>query len=115
MRTRNKLPRRSALCGDVRPHRRAQLHTESDAVYFYLYGMSWNDTDYLLETLPIVRWRDEDRYSEYRTKRLILGIYDAVQKAMDNGVPYQTILDPPPGHGPCHPNRLGALHERNTW
>ena len=29
-------------------------------------------------------------------KRVILEIYDAMQKAMETGEPYQTLLDPPP-------------------
>jgi hypothetical protein len=35
-------------------------------------------------------------HGEYRTKRVILEIYDAMQQAMDSGQPYQTRLDPPP-------------------
>ena len=44
-------------------------------------------------------------HSRYRTKRLILECYDAMQQAIDTGEPYQTVLDPPPGHGPRHPER----------
>ncbi len=32
----------------------------------------------------------------YRTKDAILSIYDAMQRAIDTGEPYQTLLDPPP-------------------
>ena len=45
------------------------------------------------------------RYGSFRTKELILEVYDAMAEAMRTGVPYQTILDPPPGHGPRHPAR----------
>ena len=38
-----------------------------------------------------------------RTKDLILQVYDAIADATQTGKPYQTILDPPPGHGPRHP------------
>ena len=41
----------------------------------------------------------------FRTKELILDVYDAMAEAMRTGEPYQTILDPPPGHGPRHPAR----------
>ena len=44
-------------------------------------------------------------FGEFRTKRLILERYDAMAEAIRTGVPYQTILDPPPGHGPRHPAR----------
>ena len=56
-----------------------------------------------------MRRKDEERYGEYRTKRLILEIYDAMQKAIDTGVPYETILDPPPGQGQPPPEPLGAI------
>ncbi len=31
-----------------------------------------------------------------RTNTPILRIYDAMQRAIDGGEPYQTVLDPPP-------------------
>ncbi len=53
--------------------------------------------DYIMDTFPIVRRKDEETYGEYRTKRVILEIYDAMQEAIRTGRPYQTRLDPPPG------------------
>jgi len=53
--------------------------------------------DYIMGTFPIVRRKDEKKYGEYRTKRVILEIYDEMQKAIKTGEPYQTRLDPPPG------------------
>lgn len=58
-----------------------------------------------METFPIVKRKDEAKFGEYRTKRLILDVYDRMQKAIDSGEPYQTLLDPPPGQGPRHPER----------
>ncbi|MET0063029.1 MAG: N-6 DNA methylase [Candidatus Thiodiazotropha endolucinida] len=52
---------------------------------------------YILDTFPIVRRKDEEQHGEYRTKRVILEIYDAMQEAISTGQPYQTRLDPPPG------------------
>jgi hypothetical protein len=43
-----------------------------------------------------VRRRDEQAHGEYRTKRLILEIYDELAEAIATGRPYQTRLDPPP-------------------
>jgi hypothetical protein len=85
--------------------RRSLLRAELDAAYFHLYGIERDDVDYILDTFPIVRRKDEAAYGEYRTKRLILEIYDAMAKAFETGDPYQTILDPPPGQGPRHPAR----------
>jgi hypothetical protein len=84
------------------PERRALLRAELDAAYFHLYGVDRDDVDYILDTFPIVRRKDEARYGEYRTKRLILEIYDAMAKAIDTGEYYQSVLDPPPGDGPRH-------------
>jgi hypothetical protein len=53
--------------------------------------------DFILDTFPIVRRKDESRFSEYRTKRVILELYDAMQESIRTGRPYVTRLDPPPG------------------
>jgi len=53
----------------------------------------------MLETFPIVKRKDEQAHGEYRTKRVILDIYDAMQQAMETGLPYHTRLDPPPANG----------------
>jgi hypothetical protein len=76
--------------------RRFLLRCEIDAAYFHLYGMDQQDIDYVLETFPIVRERDEKQYDEYRTKRVILEIYDQMRQAIESGVAYETRLDPPP-------------------
>jgi hypothetical protein len=55
--------------------------------------------DYILETFPIVKRKDEQAHGEYRTKRVILDIYDAMQQTMETGTPYHTRLDQPPAHG----------------
>lgn len=83
--------------------RRCALRAELDAAFFHLYGVVRNDVDYIMETFPIVKRKDIAEYGEYRTKRLILEVYDAMQRAIDSGTEYQTILDPPPGQGPRHP------------
>ena len=85
--------------------RRFAMRAELDAAFFHLYGIERDDVDYIMETFPIVKRKDEQRYGSFRTKELILDVYDAMAEAMRTGVPYQTILDPPPGHGPRHPER----------
>ncbi|MBL8818722.1 MAG: hypothetical protein JNL58_22025 [Planctomyces sp.] len=53
---------------------------------------------YIMDTFPIVRRKDEEKYNgDYRTKRIILEIYDAMQTAIRTGNSYQTRLDPHPG------------------
>ncbi|MFN8017149.1 MAG: hypothetical protein U0P45_03405 [Acidimicrobiales bacterium] len=71
---------------------------------FRLYGIEREDVDYIMETFPIVKRRDEAEFGEYRTKRLILEIYDEMAEAERNGTEYKTRLDPPPADPSlCHP------------
>jgi len=76
--------------------RRFLLRCELDAAYFHLYGIERDDVDYIMETFPIVKRKDEAAHGEYRTKRVILEIYDEMAEATRTGIPYQTRLDPPP-------------------
>ena len=85
--------------------RRFLIRCELDASFFHLYGISRDDAEYILDTFPIVKRKDEARFSEYRTKRVILEIYDEMARAQQTGKPWRTRLDPPPGdpraaHGP---------------
>lgn len=76
--------------------RRFHLRCELDAAFFHLYGIVHEDVDYIMDSFPIVRQRDEQRYGEYRTKRVIVDIYDEMARAIETGEPYQSRLDPPP-------------------
>ena len=82
--------------------RRFVIRAELDAAFFHLYGIERDDVDYIMETFPIVKRKDEQRYGSFRTKEFILEIYDAMTEAARTGKPYQTTLDPPPGQGPRH-------------
>ena len=123
--------------------RRFQIRCELDAAYFHLYlgpKSEWgaskgkegregvNDTllemfptpsdavSYIMDTFPIVRRKDEAKYGEYRTKRVILEIYDQMAEIIEANEAiraanpgkseeelrpllrsYQSPLNPPPG------------------
>jgi len=86
--------------------RRFLVRCELDALYFRLYEVTREDAAYILDTFPIVRRKEEATYGEYRTKRVILEIYDAMAEAERTSVPYRTRLDPPPADPRCcHPPR----------
>jgi hypothetical protein len=86
--------------------RRFLLRCELDAAFFHLYGLNREDTAYVMDTFPIVRKHDEKAHGEYRTKRVILEIYDALSESTRTGTPYQTRLTPPPADPTCcHPPR----------
>lgn len=91
------------------PVRRSILRAELDAAFFHRYGLSRNDADYILDSFPGVRKNDVKAHGEYRTKRVILEIYDAMTEAARTGVPYVTRLDPPPADPRvAHPQRSAS-------
>jgi len=83
--------------------RRERMRVELDALFFHLYGVDRDDVDFIMESFSIVKKRDMRAFGKYRTKELILEVYDAMAQAIRTGEPYQTILDPAPRQGPRHP------------
>jgi hypothetical protein len=112
---------RPPFCWDE--ERRFLLRCELDAAFFHLYlpaeaNGEWSPAEnetteeratlkasfatprnavaYIMDTFPIVKRKDEEKWGEYRTKRVILEIYDAMAEAARTGISYQTRLSPPP-------------------
>ncbi|MEV5748356.1 DNA methyltransferase [Actinoallomurus sp. NPDC052308] len=86
--------------------RRRLLRAELDSAFFHLYGIDRDGVDYIMETFPIVKKKDVAAFGAYKTKELILDVYDAMDQAIRTGESYQTILNPPPGQGARHPARI---------
>jgi hypothetical protein len=132
------LPTESAFasdCGRSGPpfrwdeERRFLLRCELDAAFFHLYlgpQSEWQQqpealtrafptprhaVSYIMDTFPIVKRKDEAKHGHYRTQATILQIYDALAEAMQSGVAYQTLLNPPPAAPECrHPKKkIGIL------
>ncbi|WP_242906943.1 Eco57I restriction-modification methylase domain-containing protein [Actinomadura terrae] len=82
--------------------RRFAMRAELDAAYFHLYGVGREDVGYIMDSFGAFRRNDPERFA--RTKALILDVYDAMARAMGTEEPYKSILDPPPGEGPRHPD-----------
>ena len=59
---------------EERRHLRARL----DALYFHLYGLSRDDAEYVLDTFPIVRRKDEAAFGTYRTRDMTLAYMNAL-------------------------------------
>ena len=104
--------------------RRFLLRCELDAAFFHLYlgpQSEWQQqpealtrafptprhaVSYIMDTFPIVKRKDEAKHNHYRTQQTILQIYDALGEAMQTGVPYKSLLNPPPADQACsHPPR----------
>lgn len=111
--------------------RRALLRAELDAAFFHMYlpadaNGDWvkadseteedlnrlrasfrkprNAVEYIMDTFPIVRRKDEEKWGTYKTKEMLLLIYDEIQEAVRTGKEYQTKMSPPPSDPRCcHP------------
>ena len=129
--------------------RRFEIRCELDALYFHLYLGTLSDwqtqgtpelqsylptprhaVEYIMETFPIVKRKDEKEYGEYRTKLRILEIYDAMTPLFETTLLQASAtttspsghlaispLDPPPGP-PC--DKEGNFipldkWDRNNW
>ncbi|MDO8476057.1 MAG: N-6 DNA methylase [Candidatus Rokubacteria bacterium] len=77
------------------PERRFQLQCELDAAFFHLYSIPPDDAGYILDTFPVLARSDERAYGEYRTKRMVLDVYDALAGAAAAGRSYVSPLGPP--------------------
>lgn len=99
--------------------RRFALRCELDALYFHLYLGTLSDwqtqgtsellsylptprhaVEYIMETFPIVKRKDEKECGEYRTKFRILEIYDQMTHYLATNTEYRSTLNPLPGP-PC--------------
>lgn len=78
------------------PHRRALLQAEIDAAVLHLYELSRDHAAWLLDTFTVLRKYEERECGEFRTKRLVLEIFDEMATARRLGHQYQTRLDPVP-------------------
>jgi hypothetical protein len=84
------------------PDRRAQLIAELDAAMLHVYGLNRDDAEHVLDSFYVLRKYDERDFGEFRTKRLVLTEYDAMNRAAETATPYRSPLSPPPGEGPRH-------------
>ncbi len=88
---------------------RTRLVAAVEAEVALMFGFDRREVEHILDTFPIVRKNDEKAHGEYRTKRVILEIYDEMAEAIRTGRPYQTRLDPPAADPRvAHPARAPA-------
>ncbi|WP_308796406.1 Eco57I restriction-modification methylase domain-containing protein [Agromyces silvae] len=88
--------------------RRELMRAEIEAAFFHLYGTSRDELEYMMDSFWSVKRSDEAEFGEYRTKRLVLENYDAIQRCIDEGTIFVSSLDPAPGFGPRHPEKESA-------
>ena len=68
------------------PAERRQLRARLDALYFHLYGLSYDDADYILDQFPVLAKNERKEFGHYLTKQLVLGHYRALD-AGDTSTP----------------------------
>ena len=95
--------------------RRFRIRCELDAAFFHLYlgsAEEWRKqspallkhfptprkaVSYIMDTFPIVQRKDLAAHNCYRTKDVILSLYDALLESIRTGAPFVSPLSPPPG------------------
>ncbi len=76
------------------PFGRALARAELDAmVAMRVFGLTRAELSTVMVSFDVLRRREEKAFGEYRSKRLILEVYDAMAEAERTGVPYQTRPD----------------------
>lgn len=75
------------------PASRRLIRAELDAGFFHLFEVPRQDVHYIMESFNIVKRKDMAAHGTYRTKDLILEIYDKMQAAIDAGTQYQSPID----------------------
>lgn len=73
--------------------RREILRVELDAAMFLLLEIGRPDVEYIMASFPIVKRKDEAAFGTFRTKDLILQVYDAMRTAIDSGETYASPFD----------------------
>jgi hypothetical protein len=78
------------------PPARALARAELDAmVALHVFRLTRSELSALMDPFDVLRRREEKAFGEYRIKRVILEIYDAMTESERAGAPYQTRLDSP--------------------
>ncbi len=90
--------------------RRFLLRCELDAAYFHLYGIGREDVDYIMDTFRVRKEKEEKQCGEYRTKRVILEIYDEMAHAIEHEQTYRTHLVP----GPADPALANVVKQQHA-
>jgi hypothetical protein len=73
--------------------RRSWLQAELDAAFFHLYSIQREDVDFMLESFPIVKRKDQQKLGCFQTKSRILHIYDWLTTAIQSGSAYHRNLE----------------------
>jgi hypothetical protein len=86
------------------PSRRIFLQAEVDAAAFHIYQLSRSQVEWVPDSFSVLRKYEERDHGEYRTRPLVLEIFDRMLEAHRTGTRYQSLLSPSPADPSiCHP------------
>lgn len=88
------------------------LQAEIDAAVMHLYGLDRAQVEWLLDSFTVLRKYEERDHGEFRTKRVVLEVYDDMAAARRSGGVYRTRLDPPPADPRCCHDEKGVARQR---
>jgi hypothetical protein len=92
--------------------RRHVIRCELDAMFFYLYGCDKKTVEHILSQFTILERRELSLYSEFRTQRLVIEVWERMLQAIEENGKYVPMTDPPPADPRVsHPNRDGSVYE----
>ena len=83
------------------PDRRVLLQAEIDAAVLHLYALNRSQAEWLLDSFTVLQKYEEHDVGEFRTKRVVLEIYDEIAAAKQTGRAYKTRLNPGPADPSC--------------
>ncbi|WP_087508642.1 Eco57I restriction-modification methylase domain-containing protein [Cellulomonas iranensis] len=84
------------------PERRQSIKVELDAAMLLVFGLKRGEAEHVIDSFGTLRKSEVKEHGDFRSKRSILAVYDAMTAAAEAGTVYVSPLDPPPGHGPRH-------------
>jgi hypothetical protein len=85
------------------PDRRILLQAEIDALVLHLYRLNRTQAEWLLDSFTVLRKYEEADHGEFRTKRVVLEVYDQISAAKRARRAYETRLKPAPADpSSCH-------------
>ena len=68
------------------------IKCEIDAAFFHLYDYNRDDIVYVMNSFGIVRKNDESEFGYYRSRDVIIEIYDKLKKSILAGGKYETVV-----------------------
>lgn len=87
--------------------RRQAIHAEINAAVLHLYGLTKEQSEWVLNSFTVLRKYEERDQHEFLTRRLVLAAYDAMAKAKTAGAAYVSPLSPSPADPSlCHPSSV---------